>query len=510
MASVLIDINNCVTSRVRVLNPFPTSVTINQDAVVAQAQQISEIQTTLVEAKSPYNQRNLFSIRRIQFEDRKIKAQRGVEPSIESDSEIPAHLKDLFDRSSADRNFEETGILASLLSDYQDIFSKTEWDLGLTHLAEHPINTGDALPIKQPARGVPMAYASEEKKAIEDLLAKGVIRKSTSPWASPIVLVRTKNGSVRTCVDYRKVNALVKPDGFPLPRVQDCLDAVALFSTFDLTSGYFQIPLKEDDIQKSAFVCKYGHYEMLRMPFPLNNAASPFQRTMELALQGLQWETCLIYIDDIIVFSFNFEQHIHRVQEVFGRLQKAGLKLRPEKCEMLQEEVTFFGQVVSSSGVKPCPVNIAKVVDWPVPGMAKQVKQFVALCSYYRRFVKDFAKIARPMVELIRKGKKFIWTDNCQKSFEKLKDLLVGTEIMGYPLDNAGDFILDVDASDVGIGGVLQQIQDEHERVIAYASRALNKPKRNYCITKKELLAIRYFVEYLTLYHTITTFNDPV
>ena len=149
-----------------------------------------------------------------------------------------------------------------------------------------------------------MAYAEDEKKAIKDLKAKGVIRDSTSPWESPIVLVKRKDGGVRPCVDYRKVNELVKQDGFPLPRMQDCLDAVAgskLLSTFDLTSGYFQIPLKEEDISKSAFVCKYGHFEMTCMPFGLNNTASTFQSMMEMALQGLQWITCLIYIDDIIV-----------------------------------------------------------------------------------------------------------------------------------------------------------------------------------------------------------------
>ena len=186
---------------------------------------------------------------------------------------------------------------------------------------------------------MPLAFAADEKKAIEDLKAKGVIRDSVSPWASPIVLVHKKDGGVRPCVDYRKVNELVKPDGFPLPRIQDCLDSVVgstLFSTFDLTSGYFQIPLKEDDIPKSAFVCKYGHFEMNRMPFGLNNAASTFQRTMELALQGLQWITCLIYIDDIIVFGRNFEEHLRRVEEVFERLRNAGLKLKPDKCNMLQ------------------------------------------------------------------------------------------------------------------------------------------------------------------------------
>jgi hypothetical protein len=146
----------------------------------------------------------------------------------------------------------------------------------------------------------------KEKQAIEDLLRKGVIKKSTSPWSSPIVFVRKKSGAIRPCVDYRRVNALVKPDGFPLPRVQDCLDAVAgssLFRSLDLTSGYFQIPLKKEDIPKSASSCKFGQYEMVRMPFGLNKAASTFQRTMELALQGLQWVTCLVYIDDIIIFE---------------------------------------------------------------------------------------------------------------------------------------------------------------------------------------------------------------
>lgn len=245
--------------------------------------------------------------------------------------------------------------LAILLIEYQNTFSKNEWDLGLTHLTEHPIATGDAPPVKFPPRRVPLAFANDEKKAIDDLLKMGVVRKSTSPWASPLVLVRKKSGAVRLCVDYRRVNALVKPDGFPLPRIQDCLDAVAgtkFFSTFDLTSGYFQIPLKEADIPKSAFVSKYGHYEMTRMPFGLNCTANTFQRTMELALQGLRWETCLIYIDDIVVFGANFEEHLNRVKQVLERLKQAGLKLKPGKCELLQKEVTFLGHVVSGEGGK--------------------------------------------------------------------------------------------------------------------------------------------------------------
>ena len=243
------------------------------------------------------------------------------------------------------------------------------------------------------------------------MLNNRVLRKSTSPWASPIVLVKRKNGSIRPCVDYRKVNALVKSDGIPLTRVQDCLysvDGSTLYSCFDLTSGYFQIPLKEDDIPKSAFCCKYGHDEMTRMPFGLNNSASTFQRLMELALQGLQWVTCLVYIDDIIVFGSNFTEHILRVRQVLERIAKAGLKLKPEKCHMLQTNVVFLGHVVSSDGVKPDPNNIVKIAQWPTPKNAKQVKQFVATGSYYRRFVKDFAKIAKPLHDLTKKEAEFV------------------------------------------------------------------------------------------------------
>ena len=275
---------------------------------------------------------------------------------------------------------------------------------------------------------------------------------------------------MRPCVDYRKVNQLVKPDGFPLPRIQDCLDAVAgstLFSTFDLTSGYYQIPLKEEDIPKSAFVCKYGHFKMTRMPFGLNNAASTFQRTMELALQGLQWTTCLIYIDDVIVFGRNFDEHIRRIEEVFQRLKLAGLKLKPEKCNMLQSEVVFLGHVVTAEGTKPNPTNITKVLGWPKPKTAKQVKQLVAMGSYYRRYVKNFASLVRPMVELTKKGKKFVWSEACEKSFDDLKKSLVRTDVMGYPLNDGGLFVLHVDASDVGIGGILHQIQEGRERVIS-------------------------------------------
>ncbi|MCG8044298.1 MAG: ribonuclease H family protein, partial [Candidatus Thiodiazotropha endolucinida] len=196
----------------------------------------------------------------------------------------------------------------------------------------------------------------------------------------------------------------------------------------------------------------------------------------------------------------NFEEHMNRVEEVLERIKAAGLKLKPGKCTLLQKEVLFLGHIVSGDGVKPNPINISKILSWPKPKTAKQVKQLVAMGSYYRRYVKDFASMVRPMVELTKKGKKFIWGNTCDRAFEQMKKALVSADVMGYPLNEGGEFILDVDASDVGIGGILHQVQQGRERVIAYASRALNKAEKNYCITEKELLAVRYFIEYFRQY----------
>ena len=500
MAATVVNINGGPTCKVRVMNPFSSEVELKQDAVIGRAERVEKIISVIARAEDVEEGENRSAVRRIQLSQPQSK---DSEPMVCAEADVPEHLTSLYKRSAEGKTEHERKRLAALLVKYQDTFSKSEWDIGLTDLAEHSINTGDANPIKQRPRRVPLAYADEEKQAIEDLLQKGVIRKSTSPWSSPIVLVKKKSGAVRPCVDYRRLNALVKPDGFPLPRVQDCLDAVAgsaLFSSFDLTSGYFQIPLKQEDIPKSAFCCKYGHFEMLRLPFGLNNAASTFQRTMELALQGLQWVTCLIYIDDIIVFGADFDQHMARVEEVLDRIAKAGLKLKPDKCHMLQTEVVFLGHLVSKKGILPDPANIMKIVDWPRPTNCKQVKQFVATGSYYRRFVRDYARIARPLIDLTRKDAIFQWSPACEDAFKEIKKILIGPEVMGYPMNEAGTFYLDTDASGIGLGGVLSQIQEGRERVIAYGSRGLSKAERNYCITEQELLAVVFMIQHFRQY----------
>ena len=501
MAGTLVNINESPTCKVRILNPFPDGVVIKQDALIGKAEHIDRVVSVIVEAEDT-EEDSFDAIRRVQIRENKFEETERDLFKARAD-EVPEHLKSLFQKSAEGKTESEKGVIAGLLVKHSNTFSKSDWDLGVTNLAEHSIDTGDARPIKQRPRRVPLAYADEEKKALDDLMQKGVIKKSTSPWASPIVLVRKKSGAIRPCVDYRKLNALVKPDGFPIPRIQDCLDAVAgsiLFSSLDMTSGYFQIPLKEEDQPKSAFCCKYGHYEMTRMPFGLNNSSGTFQRTMELALQGLQWVTCLVYIDDIVVYGKNFEEHVQRVEEVLSRIGKAGLKLKPAKCDLLRERVVFLGHVVSKEGVSPDPSNVDKIANWPRPETAKHVKQFVATGSYYRRFVQGFAKIARPLIDLTKKDAVFKWSEECEKAFNTIKEKLIGPEVMGYPLNDGGCFCLDTDASGLGIGGVLSQEQAGKEVVLAYASRAMNKAERNYCITEQELLAVVYFMQYFRQY----------
>ncbi len=325
------------------------------------------------------------------------------------DSTLPDCLRALFEEATKGRTPGEKERILNLLHEYHDIYSKDETDLGCTHLTEHMIDTGNSPPIKQHPHRTPIALANEEKAEIEKLQTQGIIEESTSPWASPIVLVKKKNGKLRLCVDYRKVNAVTTKDAYPLPRTQDCLDAMSnatIFSTLDMTSGYNQIPVREGDIQKTAFITKHGLFQYKTMPFGLCNAPATFQRVMELALRGLQWVTCLIYLDDVIIFATTFEEHLLRLKQVFDRIRKANLKLQPGKCHLFQTEVEFLGHIVSKDGIKPNHCNISKIQQWKRPTNVTEVRQFLGLCSYYRRFVKNFSAIAKPLTDLTKKESK--------------------------------------------------------------------------------------------------------
>lgn len=501
MASTVVDMNSSPTQKVRLLNPSSLPVSINQDSVIGVAERYDELRL-LVDSEDPSQLENNSAVRRIQFMNKTATETVPIVTGQTVQGKLPPHLEELCANSGCNRTEDERKTISDLLIRHANAFSQNEYDLGVTHLAEHVIDTGNAKPVRCPPRRVPLAFADEERQVIETMEKQGIIRKSHSCWSSPLCLVRKKNGKVRPCIDYRAVNKVTQTDNFPIPRTRDCLDAVAgakLFSTFDVTSSYHQIPVREQDIPKTAFITKYGLYEHCTMPMGMKNSSATFQRCMEAALQGLQWLTCLIYLDDVVVFASSFDEHVERVDQVLDRVQKAGLKLKPDKCHLFEEKVHFLGHIISGEGVCPSPDNVAKILQFAVPKDVSQVRALVGMGSYYRRHIQNFSGMMKPIIDLTKKGKKFVWTEQCQSAFEKLKEALVSPEIMAYPLD-VGEYFLDCDSSDHAIGGVLSQIQGGEERVISYGSKILNKAERNYCVTDKELLALRYFIEYYRQY----------
>lgn len=412
---------------------------------------------------------------------------------------------------------EEQSQLQQLIKEFADIFSAHAHDYGQTTLVTHKINTGDAEPIKlRPYRASPATQAILQQE-VSNLLEHGVVEESCSPWSAPVVLVKKKDGTHRFCVDFRRLNAVTIKDSHPLPRVDDTLDRLAganIFSTIDLTAGYWQIPLNPTDKEKTAFSTGAGLYQFRMMPMGLSNAPPSFQRLMELVLRGLHWSICLIYLDDIIVYSQNFPQHLQHLAEVFKRFRSAGLKLKPSKCHLACSSVTFLGHRVSSNGVEPDPANTEKVTNWPVPQSATQVRAFLGLCSYYRRFIQDFAHIADPLHRLTHKGVPFIWSNEAEEAFLVLKQALTSPPVMAFP-NLSAPFLLYTDASLHAIGSVLSQKVNGREHVIAYASHLLSASERKWSTFDRELWAIvwsvRHFRHYVAAHpFTIITDHKPL
>lgn len=417
-------------------------------------------------------------------------------------------LRELVDNNASELSQNEADRFYRLLMDYEDVFAVSNSDLGRTTRLKHTIDTGNAHPIRQPVRRIAPPQRDEVKRLVETMLNDDVIQPSSSPWASPVVLVRKKDGSARFCVDYRKVNEVTHKDAYPLPRIDATLDTLAgsrLFSTLDLLSGYWQVEIAEEDRAKTAFCTTEGLFEFKVMPFGLCNAPATFQRLMDLVLSGVQWWQCLVYLDDVIIIGKDFDEHLRNLEAVFGRLRQAGLKLKPAKCAFLQRKVRYLGYIVSEDGIAPDPAKVEKVAAWPEPKTTREVQQFVGFASYYRRFIQDFASIAKPLYRLTERTNIFNWTAECRTAFNELRRCLTTAPVLAYP-DFTREFIVDTDASDTGIGAVLSQVDENgHERVIAYASRVLSKPERRYCVTRRELLAVvvflREFRPYLTGRH---------
>ena len=425
-------------------------------------------------------------------------------------------IRNFFGDTSVPAEYREQ--LLQLLVQYDQLFSLDEGERGETKVVEFQIDTGNSPPIRQRARRMPFAARAEVARQLRALQLTGVVRASSSPWASPVVLVRKKDGSHRFCVDYRRLNAVTKLDSYPLPRIDDLLDQLAharYFTTLDLASGYWQIRVHEDSVPKTAFITPQGLYEFRVMPFGLTNAPSTFQRLMQQLLAGLNpsQDTAFVsvYIDDVLIYSHTMEEHLVHLRTVLQRLAEAGLKLKPEKCHFVRQEVEFLGHVITPKGLKTTARLVSAVEEFQQPTNAKQTRQFLGLCSFYRRFIPGFAKIAKPLHQLTRVGIPFSWTVERQRAFVMLKKKLCEAPVLAYPSFDK-DFVLETDASTDGIGAVLSQRQEDScMHPVAFASRSLSPAERNYGITDLETLAVVWAVSHFRCYlygHAVTIYTD--
>jgi hypothetical protein len=414
---------------------------------------------------------------------------------------------------NADMTSTEKTKFASLMEDYQDLFSEGAHDLGQTDVTHHTIDTGDARPIKGAARRVPMHRRDALNDMISEMETNDVVRKSNSPWASPVVLAPKKDGTLRFCVDYRALNEITRRDAYPLPRIDDILEALKdakYYCHLDLASGYWQVKMADKDIAKTAFCIPGGLYEFLVMPFGLTNAPPTFQRLMNTVLRDHMGIRALVYLDDIIVWGATIEETMANLQLVFDSVRTAGLKFKPAKCKFFLQSLNVLGHVVSPAGISTDPAKAELIKNWPEPCNVREVRSFLGLASYYRKFIRNFAHMARPLTALTAKSVPFRWQQEQQTAFDVLKQALSSPPVLTYPTSE-GTFVLDTDASNNAIGAVLSQIQPGESlstaRVVAFGSKTLSDAERNYDTRRKELLTAIYFLEHFRYYLEAKSFH---
>ena len=403
-------------------------------------------------------------------------------------------------------------VAKELVQKYDIAFSLHDLDLGRCSKTKHCIPMLDPSNFKLSYHRIPPSMYEEVHKHTQEMFALDAICVSQSPYASPVVLIRKPNGKIRFCIDFRKLNSRTKKDAYALPRISEMFDSLhgaKWFSCLDIKSAYWQVEVEEEDKEKTAFtVGSLGFYECNRMPFGLSNAPATFQRLMENCFGDMNMQSRLIYLDDIIVFSRTFEEHVQRLSMVFERLIEAGLKLSPEKCKLFQHKIKYLGHIVSAEGIATDPRKIRCVQEWPVPQNIEQLRSFLGFVGYYRRFIKDFSKISRPLYELLKgsgcnkkeqrhkpsvASKDFVWQKQQQLAFEKLVGMCCEAPVLAYA-DYTKPFIAHTGASMEGLGAVLLQTQEGKDQVIAYASRRLSQSERNYPVHKLEFLALKWAV----------------
>ena len=397
-------------------------------------------------------------------------------------------------------------------------FAKDFSELGLTNLFSHRIETGNSKPNKKvPYRQNP-EMRRETEGQVKEMLENDFITESNSPWNSPVVLVKKKLGEFRFAVDYRELNKVTEPMSFPIPHIADVFDTIAdakaeVFSVLDLKSGFWQVPLNPETAHKAACFTHQSVYTWSRLPFGLMNSPITFQNLMSKVLKNLNWKVALVYIDDILVFSRNFDDHLDHLSQVFSNLRAANLTLQPSKCKSATKEIEYLGHIISKHGIKVNPAKTKAVDEYPQPKTAKQVKSFLGMTPYYRKFIKSYAKIANPLNALLKKDTKFKWIPDCENAFQTLKKALASPPILAFPNFDR-PFILATDSSDHSMGYVLSQCDKNGlEHPIAYGGRTLHGHELKWHITDKEGLALVEAVNHFRPYlanNSFTVYTDNV
>ncbi|UYV70101.1 K02A2.6-like [Cordylochernes scorpioides] len=392
--------------------------------------------------------------------------------------------------------------LKELLEHNRNVFSQHAIDLGKVAI-QHKIITKSEQPISLRPYRRPLKEYEEIAEQVKELLEHKLIRISDSPWAFPVVMVPKKDGNKRMCIDYRRLNEITLDDRQPLPHIQDMFDRLhgsRFFSTLDVAWGYWQIEMDPQSIQKTAFVTNDGHYEFLVMPFGLKNAASTFQRIIQHILGELLWKGTCSFQDDILVYTKTWQEHMELLSKVFDKLRQYNMKLKLSKCIFGRTEVKYLGHIISHNQLKPDPGKVKSIQDFPRPDTVKKVRQFMGLANYYRKFVKDFSKISFPLVRLTRKNQPFIWNEEVEESFAKLKMALSTKPVLAiYNPDYPSKVY--TDASKYGIGAILTQIgPDNEEHVIAYYSKTLQPHQENYSAYEMECLAVIQATDHFHVY----------
>jgi hypothetical protein len=406
---------------------------------------------------------------------------------------LPFRLEDIKDQLGPNLGVDQQSEVLTLINEFRDCFASNTKELGRAEAFDMHIRLNDDVPVTY--RPYRLAYSERTmvRDIVQDLLDNGIVRESESPYSSPVLLVKKKSGEYRMCVDYRSLNAKTIKDKYPLPRVDDYFEKMhgsQYFTTLDLASGYHQIKMAEDSIAKTAFITPDGHYEYLRMPFGLVNAPAVFQRAINSVLGKLRYHTAMAYLDDILLPSTTFKMGLHTLREVFELFRRAGMTFRLSKCRFFHEQLEYLGHEISVKGVRPGQAKTKAISNYPRPKNVHEVRQFIGLTSYFRKFIQGFAAIAKPLTTLTKNNVPFVWNEEEEQAFQILIRRLVERPVLAL-YNQEAITELHTDASIHGLGGILLQYQQDGTlKPICYFSRQTNKAEQNYHSYELETLAV--------------------